>query len=283
MMKYDKSKIGGQNKYSYELISKYKVYLLEIPKQKWLPKDVLELVKNTPPQQDNMEQLKFLLWAYNQHKPHFMSDFHDTVTETTIDHTPHGLLLYRSPQINIHEIKKELDYLFQNKKIGANFVTPAILETRLNHKIEVKDITSDTYTIVQEALAFLRDFGYGNLVGSLLVYIHIIGDILGIDPKEIIEKRSLTILKYTSEEGIGWHFDNITYGRIYEIIGITIGNNDIYYDMGPVYTDQSSKPIRVQIENGALIFLTKDARYKWTHGIPNHIPYYKGRYSILFK
>ena len=145
-----------------------------------------------------------------------------------------------------------------------------------------KEISIENIDSVNEILKFLSN-KCPELENYIKCYITIICKIFKLEYKEFIKICRMETIRYIGAEGIRWHFDNLTRGRNSQIVSISIGVDKIYYDLVPVYIKDEKEPVRVTIPDGALVILSDDARTKWTHGIPNNIPNYAGKFSILFK
>jgi hypothetical protein len=285
LRKYErlKSLFGGAD---YSKILDYDIYAIELPKSYWFPKDVKKLIKDEKMLEikDWDERTRSLIWAYNQHLPTIRSDFSEPVYKIDRSHIPKGLYLYKIYNIDISDVKKELNSLYnEGPKRDIFFSRTSKGTTGVKLDNETSEFNAKYKSYLINSLNFLREKKFDKLAKYIEKYAEIICKIINYDYEKYVNECDFHILKYDSEIGIRWHFDNITRNRNYEITTINIGNGPIYYDMAPVYTKAYNKPVRVKIENGDMVIMSEDSRYLWTHGIPNNIPNYAGKFSILFK
>ena len=274
---------GGE---SYSRILDYEIYAMKKSKSYWFPESVKERIKeeNVESIEDWATRMQSLMWIYNHHLPAIRSDYSDPVYKIDRSHIPKGLQLYKINTINIIDVKKELNSLYKEgpqKNITFSRTSKGTTGVKLDHG--EKEYTAKYKSYVIKSLDFLKEKKFDKLANYIEKYAKIICQIINYDYEKYINECDLHIIKYDSEIGIRWHFDNITRDRNYEITTINVGNGPIYYDMAPVYTNVYDKPVRVKIGNGDMVIMSGDSRYYWTHGIPNNIPKYIGKFSILFK
>lgn len=94
------------------------------------------------------------------------------------------------------------------------------------------------------------------------------------------ELSNITIIQYTESHGIKSHFDTLI-GKYGNIISINVGSM-FYYYMTPIITNNDT-PLILKVEEGEIFDMGGDLRLKYAHCIPDGIPGFKGKISILFK
>jgi alkylated DNA repair dioxygenase AlkB len=285
LKKYERLKnlTGGAD---YSKVLNYNIYAIELPRVIWFPKNVTEQIKIDSykyKDADEKTKLKSLLWIYNN-KSNVESNYQISEFKINTYYTPRGFSIYKINSINFNDVKKELINLYKEgpkRNILIQSTAKGFDSVKLNDDKE--EFNSKYRGYLYKSLDYLRKKNFNDLANYIEQYAKISSEIINYDYQKYIEESDIQISHYTSKIGIRWHFDNITRDRENEIISIHIGNGDIYYDMAPVYTKAYDKPVRIQIANGCMCVMSGDSRYKWTHGIPNNIPGFKGKFSILFK
>ncbi len=285
----------------YEKYQSPNTYFINLPESMWFPSKVKKDIEKEKIYEitDYNLRTRSLIWIYNHYQPAIRSDYDVELDKTTPSNIPPGLGLYKILSVDTSEIMKQLDNVYQNldklmietkvTSLGTKqlILTDEVDEIKAKKDPDAKknpDAKSKLYGVTKNQLEFLKNRKLNDLHDNIVKYIQVVCQILNYDYDDFINVSGIQILQYFSNIGIRWHFDNITRNRENEIVTINISNNNIYYDMAPVFADAKiNKPVRVEIPNGTLIVMGGDSRTKWTHGIPNNIPDYAGKYSILFK
>lgn len=79
--------------------------------------------------------------------------------------------------------------------------------------------------------------------------------------------------EYTRNQGIAAHIDSLDFGE--EIVGISLGDDTVME-----FTNGSAS-YSILLEKRSCMMMTKDARYKWKHGIDKKVSYINDDEKII--
>ena len=90
------------------------------------------------------------------------------------------------------------------------------------------------------------------------------------------------IIKYEPNTGIELHIDNVNRTKGGIIITVSIGPEEIYYDMVPLSKDINKNAYRIPIKNGEIVLMDGKSRFYYGHSLPYNCKFNKTKFSLGF-
>ena len=90
------------------------------------------------------------------------------------------------------------------------------------------------------------------------------------------------IIKYDPNTGIELHLDNVNRTKGGIIITVSIGPEEIFYDMVPLSKDINKNAYRIPIKDGEIVVMDGKSRFLYCHALPYNCKFNKTKFTFGF-
>lgn len=266
----------------------YDIFYLKINKENYFfnnkfPKNVIKF-------NNKRELLSSKLW-YIKSKIRYKTDFTNPVElideKKYSEVIPKGLVIYPPLRNEYKKVHSELTHLYDNYK-SYPFLNNYIADYTSTRGLFYIFTSFSDPIYYKESLNFLKKNNYkelSNIIEEYIQYFFIKYNIKKEKEEYILSKLQLGLLKYSKNDGIWLHIDNIKRYDQGPIATISIGPKYNFYDLAPsLINDPKIKPLRIKMDEGSLFIMDGSSRIEWSHGLPYNNPYNENiKYTITFK